>query len=70
MLDRALIFPVLGILVWLAATAVAAEMIPGSRRRVAPGFLLVAGSLALLAVFAVLFRDYQTDRFVSQGSPA
>jgi hypothetical protein len=47
--------------------AFAGEMIPGSRRRVAPGFLLGAGSLALLAVFAVLFRDYRTERFVSQG---
>jgi hypothetical protein len=66
-LERALIFPALGILLWLAATAFVGEMIPGSRRRVAPGFLLVAGSLALLAVFAVLFHDYRTDRFVSQG---
>jgi hypothetical protein len=66
-LERALIFPALEILLWLAATAFVGEMIPGSRRRVAPGFLLVAGSLALLAVFAVLFHDYRTDRFVSQG---
>jgi len=66
-LDTALVFPVLGILICLAATAFVGEMIPGSRRRVAPGFLLGAGSLALLAVFAVLFRDYRTERFVSQG---
>lgn len=66
-LEYALIFPVLGILICLAATAFVGEMIPGSRRRVAPGFLLGAGSLALLAVFAVLFRDYHTERFVSQG---
>jgi hypothetical protein len=66
-LERALIFPALGILMCLAATALVTEMIPGSRRRVAPGFLPGAGSLALLAVFAVLFRDYRTDRFVSQG---
>jgi len=52
---------------WLAATACVTEMIPGSRRRVAPGYLLGTGSLALLAVFAVLFRDYRTDRFVSEG---
>ena len=66
-LERALIFPALCILIWLAATACVSEIIPGSRRRVAPGFLLGAGSLALLAVFTVLFRDYRTDRFVSQG---
>jgi hypothetical protein len=66
-LERALIFPALAILIWLAATACAGEMVPGSRRRVAPGLLLGAGSLGLVAVFAVLFHDYGTDRFVSQG---
>jgi Negative regulator of sigma F len=66
-LECLLIFPTLVILIWLAATTCVSEMIPGSRRRVAPGWLLGAGSLALLAVFAVLFRDYRTDRFVSQG---
>jgi hypothetical protein len=66
-LERGLIFPTLGILIFLAATTCVSEMIPGSRRRVAPGWLLGAGSLALLAVFAVLFRDYRTDHFVSQG---
>lgn len=66
-LERGLIFSVLGILIWMAAAACVSEMIPGSRRRVAPGWLLGAGSLALLAVFAVLFRDYRTDCFVSQG---
>jgi hypothetical protein len=66
-LERALIFPTLGILIWLAATICVSEMIPGSRRRVAPGALLGVGSLVLLAVFAVLFRDYRTDHFVSEG---
>lgn len=66
-LERALIFPALGIFVWLGATAAAGEMIPGSRRRAAPGLLLGAGSLMLLVVFAVLFHDYRTDHFVAQG---
>jgi hypothetical protein len=66
-LERTLIFPALGILIWLAATAFVSEMIPGSRRRLNPGALLGVGSLVLLAIFAVLFRDYRTDRFVSQG---
>ena len=66
-LERALIFPTLGVLIWLGAVAFVSEMIPGSRRRAAPGFLLGAGSLALLAVFVALFRDYRTDHFVSQG---
>jgi hypothetical protein len=65
-LERTLIFPALAILIWLAATAFVGEMIPGSRR-VNPGVLLGAGSLALLAIFVVLFRDYRTDHFVSQG---
>ncbi len=65
--ERALIFPALAALIWLAATACVGEMIPGSRRRVAPGALLWAGSLGLAAVFAVLFHDYRTDHFVSQG---
>jgi hypothetical protein len=66
-LERATIFPALGVLLWLAATAYAGEMTPGSRRRVSPGLLLGAGSLAMVAIFAFLFHDYGTDRFVSQG---
>ena len=66
-LERALIFPALGILIWLGAAAAASEMIPGSRRRTAPGILLGGGSLGLLIVFAVLFHDYRTDHYVSQG---
>ncbi len=66
-LERGLIFPALAILIGLAATQSVTEMTPGSRRRVAPGFLLGAGSLALVAIFAVLFHDYRTDRFVHQG---
>jgi len=66
-LDRALIFPALGLLLWLAATASVAEMIPGSRRRLSPPILLGAGSLALVTVFAILFRDYHTHHFVHEG---
>jgi len=65
--ERSLIFPALGVLAWLAAIAFVAEMIPGSRRRVASGPLLGLSSLALVTIFAVLFRDYRTDHFVSQG---
>ena len=66
-LERALIFPALGLLVWLAASASVAEMIPGSRRRVAPGTLLATGCLLLLVVFGGLFHDYRTVDFVSAG---
>jgi len=66
-LERSLIFPVLGILGWVVAAEFVSEMIPGSRRRIAPGALLGIGSLALLGLFAVLFRDYRTNDFVSAG---
>jgi hypothetical protein len=66
-LDRALIFSALAGLVGLAATARVAAMIPGSRRRVSPATLLGAGCLLLVTVFAILFRDYHTHRFVAQG---
>lgn len=66
-LERALIFPTLGILVWVGAAGFVNEMIPGSRRRMGPVALLTLGSLVLLGVFALLFRAYQTDHFVSAG---
>jgi hypothetical protein len=66
-LERATIFPALAVLIWLAATVCAGETTPGSRRRVSPWILLGAGSLALVAIFAALFHDYRTERFVPQG---
>jgi hypothetical protein len=66
-LERALIFPALGILIWLAATVCVSEVVPGSKHRVAPSVLLGAACLALLAIFAALFRDYSTENFVHQG---
>jgi hypothetical protein len=65
--ERALIFSTLGILAWVAAAEFVSEMIPGSWRRVAPGAVFKIVSLALLVVFAALFRDYRTDHFVSAG---
>ena len=66
-LERLLIFPALAILAWVTGAGFADEMIPGSRSRISPGALLGLGSAALLAVFAFLFRDYQTDHFISVG---
>ena len=66
-LERALIFPALGVFIWLAAMTWVNEMIPGSRRRAAPGTLLGLGTAGLLAVFAGVFRDYHTEHFVSAG---
>jgi len=67
LLERALVFPALGLLGCLAAVSFVHQMIPASRRRVSPGALLALGSAALLAVFAYLFRDYHTKDFVSAG---
>jgi hypothetical protein len=66
-LEIGLIFPVLGALVYVSAVLCVAEAIPGSRRPAAPGVLTVSGCIALAAVFSLLFRDYRTERFVSQG---
>jgi hypothetical protein len=63
----ALIFSVLGMLVWSAAALCVAEAIPGSRLPVAPWVLIVSGCAGLGAVFGLLFHDYRTERFVSQG---
>lgn len=66
-LERSLIFPALVILAYLTGNAFVHEMIPASRRRVSSGSLLAFVSLVLLGVFALLFRDYRTDHFVSVG---
>lgn len=63
----ALIFPVLLALIGLAAAGCVSEMVPGSRRLAAPWVLLASGCLALTAIFALLFNDYRSPSFVSQG---
>ncbi len=65
--ERLLIFPALVLLTWLAGSEFVHAMIPGSRRRISPGALLVLGSAALLGVFAFLFRDNRVDHFFSIG---
>jgi hypothetical protein len=67
LLERSLVFPALGILVWLAAVSFVHQMIPASRFRFSPGALLALSSGALLAMFASLFRDYRTVHFFSAG---
>jgi hypothetical protein len=67
-----LIFPVLGILICLAAVVCVSEVIPGSRYRTAPfvnkrWVLPAAGCVILIGVFAAMFQDYRTERFVAQG---
>jgi hypothetical protein len=67
LLERVLIFPTIAILMGLGAVGFINEMIPGSRHRISPGSLLGLGCIALLGVFAFLFRDYHTDHFVHAG---
>ncbi len=67
LLERLLVFPMLVILAWLAAASFVAQMVPASRLRVSASALLALSSAGLLAIFAVLFRDYHTDHFVSAG---
>jgi hypothetical protein len=66
---RMLIFPALGILALLSANTLVQQMIPGSRRRFSSGTILALGSVGLAGVFALVFRDYQTDQFISAGIP-
>jgi hypothetical protein len=67
LLERWLVFPALVLVICVAASEFVHAMIPGSLRRLSPGALLGFSSASLLAVFAFLFRDYQTDYFISIG---
>jgi hypothetical protein len=66
-LERAVIFPALGIFIGLAAMTWVNETIPGSRRRMAPRMLLGLVTTGLLGIFATVLHDYHTERFVSAG---
>jgi hypothetical protein len=61
------IFSVLVLFTILAASLSVAEMIPGSRRIVDARTLLAASIFAVLAVFALLFHDFDMSRFIPQG---
>ena len=63
---RVLIFGVLGLLAGVVAAQVVREWIPGSRH-VPSGATLAGSSVAILAVFALLFHDYKTHHFLSSG---
>jgi hypothetical protein len=65
--ERALIFSTLGILVWVAAKELVSQLIPGSRQNFSGIALLTTISASLLGLFALLFRDYRTDHFISAG---
>jgi hypothetical protein len=65
--ERALIFPTLAVIVYVAAREWVAQMIPGSRHRLTATALLVLASALLLSVFALLLRSYRTEHFLSAG---
>lgn len=65
-IERAVIFPVLVASAAIAAVGSTREMRPAAGRRI--GAIALAVSLAaLLASFAVLLRDYNTENFVAEG---
>lgn len=66
-LDRGAVFSALLLLSLAAAGELVRAMIPGSRRRLSSGVLLIAISLGLAAVLAACFRDYHTTNFWHAG---
>lgn len=64
---RVLIFPALAILVWAAGMKFVSQLTPGSPQRLSVAAFLAISVAALLGVFALAFRDYRTDNFVSAG---
>lgn len=67
LLQRAVVFPTLAILLWVVGTGFVDAMIPGSRSRLSPRALLGTSCVVLVGVLGLLFRDYRTVHFVSAG---
>ena len=65
--QRALIFSTLSIIAWMTAKQLVIEVIPGSRQRFSSHAFLAFVSVALVGVFALQFRDYRIDQFISTG---
>ncbi len=65
--DRLVIFAAIGILVWSAGQEFVSQLIPASRQRLPAGAFLALSTAVLLAAFALVFRDYHTERFISAG---
>jgi len=65
--ERVFIFAALCVFAVLSASEFVHAMIPGRLRRVSSGALLGVATAVLLGVFALSFREYQTDHFFSAG---
>ena len=65
--ERLVIFSALGILVWSAGTEFVSQLIPASRQRFTASAFLAVCTVVLLGAFALVFRDYHTERFISAG---
>jgi hypothetical protein len=64
--QQAIVFVAVAAAAIVAAVATAREMIPAGGRRIA-GAALLAAVVGLPVIFALLFHDYGTRRFVPQG---
>ena len=65
--ERVIILSILAVLAGVVARELVSYWIPGRRHYLAPGWLVVLVSAALLSVFGSLFDDYHTSRFVPTG---
>jgi Negative regulator of sigma F len=65
--QRVLIFSALGMMAWTWGVEFVRQLTPGSRRYLGAGTSFSIGTLMLLGVFALVFRDYHTDHFISAG---
>ncbi|MEO8595759.1 MAG: NrsF family protein [Candidatus Solibacter sp.] len=63
----AAIFPTLGLLMGLVAAYYAGAMVPGSRIAAPRWTLPAIVCVSLIVLFAMLFHDYRTERFVTAG---
>jgi hypothetical protein len=65
--ERTIVFSTLLALAAAAGAGFVHQMVPGSRRRLSPHALVTIICLLLLGMFALMFRDYHTTHFLSEG---